>query len=330
MRWQTFLFRLVLAGLLLPAILLTLIRLTSPEIAVMVRLMSFAPVAVVLYAAALLLLVGKLVFPGRESSRAWLVVALVAAVGLGTHAWWLAPQFTGGAADPGRSDRRIQVMTTNLLAGSADPAQVIRTAALERVDVLVLQEVTPSALGDLEGYGLAEAYPYRAGEPRAGVKGTMVFSTYRIREVEPLGTAFDSWRMNVVLPEGELRLYAVHTSPPTVKVDDWHEDLELLAKEAKADRDLDVVAGDLNSSDDHAPFRELYDAGLRSAAERTNSGWQPTWPDHGKHSFLGIPLPLLVQIDHVLVGRSMTATATEAISISGSDHRAVVAEIAFR
>ena len=77
MRWQTVLFRLLLAGLLVPALGLTALRLIEPGLGVLVRLTSFTPVALVLYAAAFTLVLGKLVFPARESVRDWTAIMAV-------------------------------------------------------------------------------------------------------------------------------------------------------------------------------------------------------------------------------------------------------------
>lgn len=327
----TVLFRLLVAGLLLPAVLLTGLRLAAPDPGVLVRLTSFVPLAIPLYALALLLVTVKALFPGRESTRLWLGVLMVPVVGLAAHVSWISPQFLGDAPAAGNGVRSVQVMTANLLVGRADAAMVVRSAAVERVEILVLQEVTPEALRELEEFGVDEAYPHRAGEPADGVRGTMVFSTYRIREVERLDTGFGSWAMNVVLPEGQLRLYAVHTRPPLGDAEDWREDLEALVDAAEADRQLDLAVGDFNATSDHDLFRRFADdADLHSAAERANSGWQPTWPEHGERKVWGVPLPRVVQIDHVLVGRTMTALATDTVSIDDTDHRAVVAEVAFR
>lgn len=330
MRWHTVLFRLVLAGLLVPAVGLTLLRLLEPEVGVLVRLTSFAPVALPLYFVAFAMVLGKLVFPGTESVRAWTTLMAVVLVGTGLHAWWISPQFIGSRPDPGHGEQKLQVMTMNLFRGAADPSAVVETAALERVDVLVLQEVTPEALRELEEFGLSEAYPYRAGEPQEGVRGTMAFATYRIRAVQRLETEFDSWSFDVVLPRGLLRVYAVHAQPPFGEANGWRADLAVMAKAAEKDRELDLLVGDLNATPDHAEFRKLIDFDLRSAAERSNAGWQPTWPDNGEKTYGWFTMPRLVQIDHVLVGRSMTATSTETFSIKGSDHRALVAEVAFR
>lgn len=330
MRWHTVLFRLLLAALLVPAVGLTVLRLLEPELGVLVRLVSFAPVALLLYFVAFALVLGKLVFPATESVRAWMAVMVVVLVGAGLHAWWISPQLMGSRPDAGKGEPKLQVMTANLLRGAADPSIVIETASLERVDVLVLQEVTPEALRELEEFGLSEAFPYRAGVPQAGVEGTMAFATYRIRGVEPLDTGFDSWAFDVVLPGGLLRMYAVHTRPPYGDAEGWREDLAAIATAAEEDRDLDLVVGDLNATPDHAEFRELVDLDLRSATERANAGWQPTWPDNGEKTYGWFTMPRLVQIDHVLVGRSMTATSSETFSVKGSDHRALIAEVAFR
>ena len=330
MRWHTVLFRLVLAALLVPAVGLTVLRLLEPELGVLVRLTSFTPVALPLYIVAFAMVLGKLVFPATESVRAWTAVMVVVLVGAGLHAWWISPQFMGSRPDAGKGEPKLQVMTANLLRGAADPSIVVETASLERVDILVLQEVTPEALRELEEFGLSEAFPYRAGVPQDGVEGTMAFSTYRIRAVQQLETGFDSWSFDVVLPGGLLRMYAVHTRPPYGDADGWRADLALLAKAAEKDRELDLMVGDLNATPDHAEFRKLVDLDLRSASERANAGWQPTWPDNGEKTYGWFTMPRLVQIDHVLVGRSMTATSSETFSIKGSDHRALIAEVAFR
>jgi endonuclease/exonuclease/phosphatase (EEP) superfamily protein YafD len=330
MRWQTALFRLLLAGLVGPALGLTVLRVLQPDAGVLVRLTSFVPLALLLYGAAFALVLGKLVFPGQESARAWSAVMAVVVVGLGLHAWWLSPQFIGSRAAPDEDARRLQVMSMNLLRGQAELSTVLETAALEQVDVLVLQEITPEALSELEEFGLTTAFPYRAGAAEDGVKGTMAFATHRIRGAEKLETGFGSWSFDVVLPDGPLRMYAVHTRPPYDDAMGWRTDLATIAKAAEGDRDLDLIVGDLNATPDHEEFRAFIDIDFRSASERVNAGWQPTWPEHGEKSVFGFPLPRIVQIDHVLVGRSMAATSAETVSISGTDHRALIVEVASR
>jgi len=331
MRWLTLVFRLLLVALLGPALGLTVLRLAQPDAGPAVRLISFAPVAIPAYGAALLLLVGKLVFPGRESWKAWAALTAVVVLALGLHVRWIMPQFTGDAAQPSADGFRFQVMTLNLHRGEAEPARVVETAAIERVDLLVLEEVTPATLAELEKLGLAEAYPHRAGKPAAGAAGTMVFSSFPLSGAERLDTRHGSWAVDVATPRGQVRVYAVHPRPPLGDADDWRKDLKVLLEAAEDDRELDLVVGDFNATPEHDELRALADdADLHSAAELVNAGWSPTWADHREQSFLKVPLPPLVQIDHVLVGRSMTATELETFSVDGTDHRGVVAEVAFR
>ena len=61
---------------------------------------------------------------------------------------------------------------------------------------------------------------------------------------------------------------------------------------------------------------------------RMNEGWQPTWPSSGRVDVAGIPVPALMQIDHVLVGPGLAALAMRTVELPGSDHRAVIAEVA--
>ncbi len=141
MRAQGVLFWGALALLVLPAAVVTALRLLGPDSAHAVQLVSFAPLALPAYAAALVLLAVAVL--RRPAARApLLVVALVPVLaGLGLHAWWLAPLVAGER--PATDGRTWSVLTSNLLAGQGDGLAVLRTALAEDVDVLVLQEVTP-------------------------------------------------------------------------------------------------------------------------------------------------------------------------------------------
>lgn len=317
----------VVAGLLLPALGLTLLRLAAPDQGFLVRLTSFAPLALVLYAGALLVGVPRWL-RRRGEGRGAVLPVLLALAGLGLHGWWLAPHWTGESAAAEHPAYRLEVMTTNLLKGAGDTTQVMRSAAEHRVDVLVVQEISPGALRALEQLGLREAFPHRAGGPADDPSGTMVFSTAPLVDVTRLGTQFGSLAMTVRTGDGPLRLLAVHPRPPLGDASTWHAELEVL-REAVADpRGFDLVVGDFNASADHAPLRRLLtDGDLRDAAEQANAGWQPTWPMEGRWKVGPVPLPRLVAIDHVLVGKRLWAERVDALAIDGSDHRALVAHL---
>ncbi|WP_460734087.1 endonuclease/exonuclease/phosphatase family protein [Nocardioides ginkgobilobae] len=317
------------ALLVLPAVALTLVRLLGLDSATAVRLVSFAPLALPSYAAALVLLaVALLRRPARGGGGGRLLVAATVAVlaGLGLHAWWLAPLVTGER--PATEGRTWSVLTSNLLAGQGDGLTVLRTAVAEDVDVLVLQEVTLDALATLDRAGLAEAYPHRIGEavPEGRTDGTMVLSRTPLGEPVRVATDMQTWAVEVTDPDGgdPVRLLAVHPAAPT-DVGAWRRDHAVVLA-AVRELDVDLVAGDLNATLDHAPVQALVDGGWRDATEEANGGWQPTWPSNGL--FESLPLPPLVQIDHVLTGPAWVGTSSQPLRVEGTDHLALLVEVA--
>ncbi len=145
-------------------------------------------------------------------------------------------------------------------------------------------------------------------------------------EFEPNRSQFHEIQLVDIDNDGELELVAAHAYPPTHPAQ-WRADLAVVRSAAAG---ADLVVGDLNATLDHRPLQRILDAGLRDAAELTDAGWQPTWPANGDFRLVGIPLPPLVAIDHVLVGSRLAALATRTVTLDGSDHRALVAEVALR
>ncbi|CUR56432.1 putative PE-PGRS family protein [metagenome] len=319
----------LIALFLLPAVLLSVLRIVHPDLGFAVRMVSFTPLALGLYGFAALLAIGRLLLPGRGRWQVDAGIVVVTLVGLGLHAWWLSPQFLGSHPETSADAAPVRVLTVNLYRGAADAPTVVDKAVRQDVDLLVLQEISPGVLSDMNDAGLSDAFPYHAGKPDPAVAGTMVFATVPLDQVTRLATDFDSLAVTAALPDGDLRLFAVHPQPPKKDIEGWAADLDALAM-AIADQHPDVVAGDFNATSDHVQFRRLLDAGTVDAAERLNTGWQPTWPANDAKTILGIGLPRLVQIDHVLIGPEMAATGVRRIMIPGSDHSAVLAEVARR
>lgn len=329
MRWQSVVYGVLVALLFISAVLLTVLRFTQPGWGPAVRAVGFTPYAVPLYFLVFLLLLVPLM---RRTTGRRLVGALtlLSLAGVATHISLLWPEFTGDSARPGQGEQEFRVMTANLFRGEADAQELVKLVAEQRVTTLVLEEVTPEALAELEEAGLDEALPFRAGEPGPGTTGTMVFSDFRLRPIARLETDWGSWAVEAIMPQGPLRMYAVHARPPKGDADEWADDLNAVIDAAKADRDVDLILGDLNATPDHWALQDLEELDFRRATERANSGWKPTWPDHWEQSWFGIPLPLVVQIDHVLAGRSIAVLAANTAEVEGGDHRAVIAEVAFR
>lgn len=152
----------------------------------------------------------------------------------------------------------------------------------------------------------------------------MVFANVRLGRASRLPTSWGSWRV----PMGKQTLFAVHAHAPT-DIAMWRRDHHVI-RTAVINEQPDLVVGDFNATTDHPPMRELAQAGYRSVAELANEGWQPTWPANAGASVLGIPVPNVVVIDHVLVGPTYAAVGTHTLDLPESDHRALVAEVAVK
>lgn len=309
----------VLAALLLPAVTLTVVRLLELDSGRAVRIVSFTPLGLPLYAAAALLLAGLVV--AHRCGRL-LALLLPVLVGFGLHAWWFAPMVTGG--QPPTEGRTWTIMTSNLLAGEGDGLEVLRIAAEADVDVMVLQEVTTGTIAQMERAGLSELFGHHAGEarPDGQTDGTMVWSRTPLGEEQRVATDMQSWVVPVE-DEEPFTILAVHPAAP-VEVGVWRRDHAAVLAAAEA-VDADVVAGDLNATLDHAPLRALVEAGWRDVTEQAGAGWQPTWPSNGL--FASLPLAL-VQIDHVLVGEGWVGLDSRTVEVEGTDHLALVVRIA--
>ncbi|MEU0188040.1 endonuclease/exonuclease/phosphatase family protein [Streptomyces sp. NPDC006207] len=80
--------------------------------------------------------------------------------------------------------------------------------------------------------------------------------------------------------------------------------------------------GDFNASLDHSPMRKLLAAGLTDTQAELGQGLARTWP-------VGRALvPPLIQLDHVLHGSGLVGVSAGERTVPGTDHRAVVAELA--
>lgn len=323
----------LLVAVLVPALLLTSLRLVQPGAGWAVRLVSFAPFAVPLYVVAVVALGAAAVRAGRDRAGIRAVGARVAAVVIGLvllslHVTWVAPSFTGTVPEAAAGTPRLRVLTHNVLHGGAGARHVLATVERVDPDVVVLQEVTEALWRRVRAQGLAASHPHAAGLADDGHHETVVVSRRPLGRARPLRTVGDSLLVPVRLGERSVELLAVHARYPELP-SAWREDHAALAAAARDERPA-LLAGDFNATFDHATMRRYRDLGYRSAAELLNTGWQPTWPDHGHRQLLGVPLPRLVHIDHVMVARHLTALTVEHLEVPGSDHRAVVAEVAPR
>jgi len=160
--------------------------------------------------------------------------------------------------------------------------------------------------------------PYRVFEPDSGGAGSGIASRYPLTELSLAGPS------NLAQPSARVDLgggvsvevVAVHVVPPTTSPATWKSEIGGLPRPSDPVR---ILAGDFNATLDHATFRSLLNAGYADAADRTGSGFTPTWPAKGF-------LPL-VTIDHVLVDPRVAVNSYRVLDTPGSDHHAVFADL---
>jgi hypothetical protein len=315
------LFWLVAAVLAVPALILTVARVFDSDNGTMIRIEAFTPLAMPVYAA-LVVLLALGAWLGGSDRRPRIVACLAALALLGVHVWWFAPQVIGGNPAPAAGAQRITVMNANLYEGRGSAADVVDAVRDHHVNILVLEEITPQLLAEMDDLGLSSLLPNRVGEPDYMVAGTMILADQPLTDHVRLRTTFQGWEATY---DG-LTVLGVH---PVAPVDPaaWRADHAAILKQAETDH-ADLILGDMNATPDHEPMRQLDDAGFRDASEAANEGWQPTWP--ANHVGVFPLLPPVVKIDHVLVGKDMASLGTETVEVAGTDHKALLATVARR
>jgi endonuclease/exonuclease/phosphatase (EEP) superfamily protein YafD len=219
----------------------------------------------------------------------------------------------------------LRVLTANLLVGRALAEAVVELTCRKRADALFVQELTDDAEAGLQQAGLGDLLPYRVTQPVPyGTRGS-IYARYPLRggpPAAPPSAARCTARLD--LPFGQfVHLACIHAAPPkppwspgaTAR---WRSQLSALP--APGDNPL-ILAGDFNATVDHAQFRRLLRRGYVDAASQAGNGLSLTWgprPDRRLN---------LLAIDHVLIDRRCAVVTTSAHWLTGSDHRALYAEL---
>lgn len=259
------------------------------------------------------------VFALAAALRRWPVAAVGAALLVGQLVT-LAPAYT--ADDRARSGPALRVMTLNMRFGQADSERVVRLVRDRRVDVLALEELTRAAVRRLEAAGLRAELPYACVRAVGGAGGTGLWSRLPTTEPSSRALTFKTCAADLTFDGQLVRLRAVHTVPPLAGQVGWRRDFSVLRAQGRDDVNVPtVLLGDFNASVHHRQLRRLMGERWRDAAEVAGVGVVRTWsPRQG--------FPAVLDPDHVLVDRGMGVLSAHVVSVPGSDHRAVLAEIA--
>jgi vancomycin resistance protein VanJ len=229
------------------------------------------------------------------------------------------------------------VLTHNVLYSNRDTDALAASIETHAPDFFGLRELSPSMARALESR-LGQRYPYHRVEPGCGF-----WSRYPILAYESfhLANGARDWAQRLVLDvEGhDLTVFSVHPrSPPVygVSLSEVWERLPTALADTERDADLRgllarlegidgplVVIGDFNATDQQSLYAPLTRR-LRDA--HRESGWGmgftfSPWPDVGL---------ALWRIDYVFYTPEFVALSTKVGDYAGSDHRPVIARLAFR
>ncbi|GAA5045710.1 endonuclease/exonuclease/phosphatase family metal-dependent hydrolase [Thermocatellispora tengchongensis] len=225
---------------------------------------------------------------------------------------------------PAGGPRTLRVLSANLLEGRAGQRALVDLVRAEHADVLTLQEATPDAADRLEAAGLLDLLPHRAGGLiRGGTRGSAIYARFPVRELPPIDIGgFGQARAMIAVPGGaEVEVTSAHPCAPYREALHacWRDGLRALPG-AGGEGTLRVLAGDFNSTLDHAELRAVIARGYRDAADAVGEGLRATWPYDGR------PVPG-VALDRVLADERMAVTAFRVHELPRTDHRAVFAEL---
>lgn len=294
---------------------LTLVRLVPYDrVTPIAQLVSVTPWVGLL---GVVLLLVALAVRARRAAVALAVCTVLQAV-------WIAPFFVDGHEVSDRDDL-VVVLAVNALYGGADAEQIVETVRTHRVDVLAVVELTPELVERLDEAGLGDLLPHTVDAAGPGPSGSGLWSATELTEAQVSEGGTFAMPSAVVQVDGHpVRVRAVHPYPPLPgRVGLWADELDALARRAHADPTRQILLGDFNATYDHATFRALLGERFEDATRAAGDGLNLSWPADGW-------LPPILDLDHVVLDQGMAVGDVESIQIDGTDHRAILAEVAVR
>lgn len=250
------------------------------------------------------------------AARAWPLAAAGAALAALCW-WWQVPLLT---SSPPVADDALHIATLNVTFGAASAEEVVALVADHDLDVLALEELTPSAEAALREAGLDALMPFSEVHAEEGFTGTGLWSRVPLQDARSV-PGYTSQVVAATIPLAGLdrSVIVAHPMAPGVTSNRlWRTELDRLGELIESSGPQVLLLGDLNASRDHAGLRAWESAGCVDAPDQAGAGFVPTFPE-GRG-----PLPVAA-IDHVYSCESdLRATQVHSVSVAGADHRALV------
>lgn len=228
---------------------------------------------------------------------------------------------------PAADTTAVRVLLINAHQGRVAARDVVSAVVANRVDLLVVTELTGTLSHELTKNGLDGVLTARYAEvpqldqPTAPAEaGIGVWSTATVDDAREVpGVLWPAMTGRVSNADLAFTLVVGHVAPPQARgALQWAHDLRALRDPAAdaARTGPTVVMANLNASPWHADFRAWSGTGLVDAADALGQGLRPTWPTWS-------PVPLL-PLDHVLVGGGVGVDTVDTVVLPGSDHRGLI------
>ena len=266
--------------------------------------------------------IGALLVAGvAVALRNW-AAATVAGLATFLLASAVLPRAIGADTVSANGRETFVVLGANVHHGTADPTALVGLVDRFNPDLLSVEELTPSFNRKLQAAGLGSRLPHLVLEMHRGTSGAGLYSSLPTRKLPtPHRFVFRMPRAELALPgSGVLRVVGVHPYPPQLNhTQAWEEALADLPSGGQGAPWL--LAGDFNATLDQSQLRDLLDRGYRDAGAVAGKGLEPTFPQGGH-------LIPPVTIDHVLADSRLGVVGYAVEGLPGSDHRAIVAELA--
>lgn len=255
-------------------------------------------------------------FAGRTTNVLIFMGLAAAAIAL---AWpWVQQPAAATATGP-----RFTLLTFNVYYNNPRLDRVAELVRETKPDIVVLLEVVPRVRPGLDA--VAAQYPYRIECWQHQWGDALVLSRFPLTDIQaslpeakfrrPMGA------VEVAIEGRKLTLFPTHLSLPyPLNGRDMQtgEIAEIVSTIATVSGPR-LFTGDFNASS--------WAATMALPRERLNmtllTGGDGTWP-----TFL--PRAMSIPIDHVLATQEFALVSRKLLTVSGSDHRAVLAEIAFK
>lgn len=229
---------------------------------------------------------------------------------------------------PATHAQTCRVMSMNLLYKNRNTDAIVKQIRLADPDVVLVEEFTLFQNDALQKE-IGQEYPYQSIVADHGSSGIGIFSRIPFSDAGDIGlySSHQQLRATLHLPGGDVALYALHLRCPQSIRSIATERIQTadLIDRLKNEKLPVIVGGDFNFTPDSPNAAALRDLGLVSTHDLAGHGRGATFPCVGRWShFPGI------RIDHVMLSHELTCTCSYVAGNSGSDHRPIVADIAWK